>query len=132
MAKKEKKSGGGAIGAGVIVLALLAILGGGIGIGFGGSGNGDGEGDDNVNDHIEDNLDDNENISDNTTKVYITVSGSDYYYENEKILYNELINVLMEYEEDILVEIKDEDATYNAYSKLTDKLDELYIDYQER
>ena len=133
MSKKGKAAGGA--GVGVIVLVLLALLGGGFGFGFGTGGNGSGDGDN--SDVIEENQDKQnsekeDDEKENTTVLKVTVSGSDYYYDNEKISFDNLIKEIESEEGDIIVEITDEDAGRNAYQKLIDKLDDLYIDYRER
>ena len=133
MSKKGKAAGGA--GVGVIVLVLLALLGGGFGFGFGTGGNGSGDGDN--SDVIEENqdkqnLEKEDDEKENTTVLKVTVSGSDYYYDNEKISFDNLIKEIESEEGDIIVEITDEDAGRNAYQKLIDKLDDLYIDYRER
>ena len=135
--KKEKKSSSG-IGGGLIALLLLALLGG-VGFGIGKDGFGENNGDNTNNSQTEDTKDtedkkdtEEKDDSENMTTVYVTVSGSDYYYQNEKIELEDLILELEKIEGDIVVELKDEDAAYNTYSQLKDKLEELSIAYQEK
>ena len=131
MSKKGKAAGGA--GVGVIVLVLLALLGGGIGFGTGGSGSGEGDTTDVIEENQDKQNEDKEEGSEkDTTVLKVTVSGSDYYYDNEKISFDDLIKEIESEEDDIVVEITDEDAGRNAYQKLIDKLDELHIGYRER
>lgn len=130
MSKKGKAAGGAGIG--VIVLVLLALLGGDFGFGIGGNGSGDGGNSDVIEDNQDSQNADKEDEEENTTVLKVTVSGSDYYYDNEKISFDNLVSEIESKDGTIIVEITDEDAGRNAYQKLIDKLDELYIDYRER
>lgn len=131
MSKKGKAAGGA--GVGVIVLVLLALLGGGIGFCTGGNGSGDGDNSDVIEENQDkQNSEKEDDKKENATVLKVTVSGSDYYYDNEKISFDDLIKEIESEEGDIIVEITDEDAGRNAYQKLIDKLDDLYIDYRER
>ena len=130
MSKKGKAAGGAGIG--VILLVLLALLGGGFGLGIGGNGSGDGDNSDVIEDNQDNQNTDKEDEEENTTVLKVTVSGSDYYYDNEKISFDNLISEIESEDGTIIVEITDEDAGRNAYQKLIDKLDDLYIDYRER
>ena len=131
MSKKGKAAGGA--GVGVIVLVLLALLGGGIGFGIGGNGSGEGDNSDVIEENQDKQNSEKEgDEKENATVLKVTVSGSDYYYDNEKISFDDLIKEIESEEGDIIVEITDEDAGRNAYQKLIDKLDDLYIGYRER
>ena len=131
MSKKGKAAGGA--GVGVIVLVLLALLGGGIGFGTGGNGSGEGDNSDVIEENQDkQNSEKEDDEKENATVLKVTVSGSDYYYDNEKISFDDLIKEIESEEGDIIVEITDEDAGRNAYQKLIDKLDDLYIGYRER
>ncbi len=131
MKNKEKKSTGGKSVIAAGLLAVLALLGGGIGFG---AGNGTGFGNSDEGSRIEENQDDynEDNGFSEEIILAVTVSGNDYFYENEKILLEDLLEKVKEIESEVLVEVKDEDASFNAYQNLLDKLDELNVNYREK
>ena len=61
----------------------------------------------------------------------MTVHEKEYIYENTTMSLDDLINKLMNIEGDIIVEIKDENATLKAYNKLIDALEDKKIEYKE-
>lgn len=65
----------------------------------------------------------NENIK----VVSILVSGDEFLYENEPIQLDEILEKVKAIENDFYVEIKDNNATHNAYSKLVETLEALEI-----
>lgn len=65
----------------------------------------------------------NENIK----VVSILVSGDEFLYENEPIQLDEILEKVKAIENDFYVEIKDNNATHNAYSKLVEALEALEI-----
>lgn len=131
MKNKEKKSTGGKSVIAAGLLAVLALLGGGIGFG---AGNGARVGNSDEGSRIEENQDDynEDNGFSEEIILAVTVSGNDYFYENEKILLEDLLEKVKDIESEVLVEVKDEDASFNAYQNLLDKLDELNVNYREK
>ena len=152
--KKRKSSGtkrtvvvtGGAI-------ALIAALFQGIGFGFG-NGAGFGTGDKNSTTVMnQDNVEVDESETDTEkeevqteqtenakeqkkdeverTIVAITVVENDYFYDNKRIALEDFIAVLQGMEENIVVEIKDDNASLRAYQALLDRLEEMELDYIE-
>lgn len=122
----------------ILVIAIIVLkLFSGLGFGFG-NGFGFGEGDSGIetkanNSIIKENIDSEEEKSDidisEIRYVQISVVEQDYYYENERISLDELINKIMNLEGKIIVEIKDDKASLNAYNSLIEKLDNEKISY---
>ncbi len=63
--------------------------------------------------------------------VSVTVSGSDYLYENKSISLDDLLTSLKSLEAGTVVRITDDNASLNAYNALTDALGEANISYTE-
>ena len=57
----------------------------------------------------------------------ITVSDNDYFYENERISLNDFIDMIVQADDEMIVEIKDDHASKRAYDELLDKLTEKKI-----
>ena len=154
--KKRKSSGtkrtvvvtGGAI-------ALIAALFQGIGFGFG-NGAGFGTGDKNSTavmnqDNVEVDesetdtekeeiqTEQNENLGEEQnqdeveqkTILAITVVENEYFYNNERIALEDFIAVVQEMEGNVVVEIKDDNASLRAYQTLLDRLEEMELGYIE-
>lgn len=66
------------------------------------------------------------------TTIQILVNKDEYFYENTPIELTEFISMIETIEGEIIVEITDNNATYKAYSKLTDELQEREIVYTEQ
>ncbi len=62
--------------------------------------------------------------------IEVTVSEDKYFYENHEILYDDLIKVFKELDENTAVMISDENATLKAYKRLTKALEECGILYE--
>jgi len=61
----------------------------------------------------------------------ITVMENEYFYENERITVDEFGDIIKDIDGELIVHIKDDNASKNAYDKLLDKLDSMYVDYVE-
>ena len=133
--EKEKGKKKLPVGAGIVIIVLIFLMFMGLGFGAGtGIGDGDGEGDTKEIKTaeaavIENSVDAEEKIE-NYLKV--TVSESDYFFDNEKLQLDELIGKLAENEEAAVVEITDDHATKNAYDDLLDELKKNNIEYVEK
>ena len=151
--KKKGKTGAkvaGGIGAvGVIGACAYLLTHCGAGFGFGGGGNGDGSsqgsgaGDTTTSVSAEATTG-AETTADTTAEtvltaettaavetVSVTVSGSDYLYENKSISLDDLLASLKSLEAGTIVTITDDNASLNAYNALTDALKEANISYTE-
>ena len=151
--KKKGKTGAkvaGGIGAvGVIGACAYLLTHCGAGFGFGGGGNGDGSsqgsgaGDTTTSVSAEATTG-AETTADTTSEtvltaettaavetVSVTVSGSDYLYENKSISLDDLLASLKSLEAGTIVTITDDNASLNAYNALTDALKEANISYTE-
>jgi len=74
----------------------------------------------------------NKNNNEATTPTYeflITISEDVYYYNNEPISLDDLIDEIETVDGEVIVTITDNEATENACTMLTTKLDELEIEY---
>lgn len=139
----------------LLVVTVIALIFFGIGGGFGG-GAGSGEGDGNSK------VEANENNSSVTKAIEedvipttepteepseeqkdgaeifegavlaINVVGNDYFYNNERITLGEFLVIAKEIEGELVVEVKDDNASLNAYNNLLDELDAVNIDYVEK
>lgn len=132
----------------VLIIGIAAVVltrcGGGFGLGLGfGTGKGDGDGNMAVNvsdEKVEDseapeadNSDESTDESKNEeTILKVTVVENDYFYENEKTRLNTLMDRIKETDGDYVVEIKDEQASKNAYEALIEELKEDGIEYTEK
>lgn len=151
--KKKGKTGAkvaGGIGAvGVLGACAYLLTHCGAGFGFGGGGNGDGSsqgsgaGDTTTSVSAEATTG-AETTADTTAEtvltaettaavetVSVTVSGSDYLYENKSISLDDLLTSLKSLEAGTIVTITDDNASLNAYNALTDALKEANISYTE-
>ncbi len=59
--------------------------------------------------------------------IEVTVSEDKYFYENHEILFDDLIKVFDELDDNTAVKISDENATLKAYESLTKALEERGI-----
>lgn len=131
----------------VAVFIVAFMLGYGIGLGVG-NGMGDGTGDGNTavessaevaeeqeEDEVEaENEEKTTEVGAETTRIIeVTIVGSDYFYENERIIFDDLIVVIAEAEAEgeLVVKIVDDNASLNAYDALINKLEDMYVDYTE-
>ena len=131
----------------VAVFIVAFMLGYGIGLGVG-NGMGDDTGDGNtavessaevVEEQEEEEVEaENEEktteVGAETTRIIeVTIVGSDYFYENERIIFDDLIAVIAEAEAEgeLVVKIVDDNASLNAYDALINKLEDMYVDYTE-
>ena len=120
-----------------IIAAILFIFGGKFGFGLG-NRNGNGavesvEQDNNIDSEqagVTESADSKEDNIDNTVKV--SVAGNDYFYDNEKIELDTLIQKISEIEGHYVVEVKDEQASKNAYEALINALEDNGIAYTEK
>lgn len=132
----------------VLIIGIAAVVltrcGGGLGLGLGfGTGKGDGDGNKAINvsdEKVEDSEAPEADNSDESTDesesektiLKVTVVENDYFYENEKIRLNTLMDRIKETDGDYVVEIKDEQASKNAYEALIEELKEDGIAYTEK
>lgn len=131
----------------VAVFIVAFMLGYGIGLGVG-NGMGDDTGDGNtavessaevVEEQEEEEVEaENEEktteVDAETTRIIeVTIVGSDYFYENERIIFDDLIAVIAEAEAEgeLVVKIVDDNASLNAYDALINELEDMYVDYTE-
>ena len=63
--------------------------------------------------------------------VEVAVVEKEYFYNNQRMELEELVKILQGMEGEFVVAITDDNATLNAYEKLTDRLTELSIPYSE-
>lgn len=151
--KKKGKTGAkvaGGIGAvGVLGACAYLLTHCGAGFGFGGGGNGDGSsqgsGAGDTTTSVSAEATAGAEITADTTAetvltvettaaveiVSVTVSGSDYLYENKSISLDDLLTSLKSLEAGTVVRITDDNASLNAYNALTDALGEANISYTE-
>jgi len=139
----------------IVVVAIIAVVVYAIwhGIGAGkGNGAGDGEGDGNTkivtnqesaadeeNDTIIEEEDvetqeENENANDTLegAVVKISVFGNEYLHESERITLDDFIIMIKSIDGDVVVQIKDDNASLKAYNALIDRLEEENISYVEK
>ena len=131
----------------VAVFIVAFMLGYGIGLGVG-NGMGDGTGDGNTavessaevaeeqeeEDVEAENAEKTTEVDAETMRIIeVTIVGSDYFYENERIIFDDLIVVIAEAEAEgeLVVKIVDDNASLNAYDALINKLEDMYVDYTE-
>lgn len=133
----------------VAVFIVAFMLGYGIGLGVG-NGMGDGTGDGNTAvessaEVVEEQEEEEEEVeaeneekttevgAETTRIIEVTIVGSDYFYENERIIFDDLIAVIAEAEAEgeLVVKIVDDNASLNAYDALINKLEDMYVDYTE-
>lgn len=127
----------------VVVIAVLVLLG--IGFGFGkGSGNGDGDGNTKFsqeesstaeNDITEEQTTEHNDGATNADKesvIKVSVIGNAYFYENERISLDDFIAKVENANGDIVVEVKDDNASLKAYSSLIERLEKLKVPFTEK
>ncbi len=117
----------------IAVVAVIGLIIYGIGFGFGsGNGRGDGEGDGTTK--VESNVENNDpEVDYYEGAVYpITVNESDYFYNNERVTLEEFLTILTKTGDKVVVEIKDDNASLNAYEALVDALKKEHISYVEK
>lgn len=64
--------------------------------------------------------------------ISILVSENEYFCENAPIEFEEILILLEQMDEEVVVEVTDNKATYKAYDKLLDKLEELEVSVVEK
>ena len=126
----------------IIIIVVLLFFRGGFGFG---TGNGKRNGDRNTSAYEEqtdasineseekeavDSGNDNNEAKEKTIKI--SVAGNDYFYENEKIELDSLLQKISEFDGNYVVEVKDEQASKNAYEALIKALEEKGIAYIEK
>ena len=138
----------------LLFIVIVAVVAGFIyfimhGLGKGiGNGAGDNEGDGNTtisttqesaayeeNDKIiEKDLEGEENSLDNFegAVIQINVVENEYFYENERITLDEFVNKTKQIDGDFVVEVKDDNASLNAYNDLIDRLEKEAVRYVEK
>ena len=144
----------------IIIIAIIAAVGigvvlwFGIGGGFGG-GAGDGEGDGNTkiitntesssdveNDTVvieekEEEKEETEGQNNGATDTFegaivnVSVVNNDYFYDNERISLDDFLIILHGIESDLVVQVRDDNASLRAYDELINKLQEEKIRYVE-
>lgn len=130
----------------IIVVAVLLLLGAGLGFGKG-NGKGDGKGDgsakvensQNIADNEENKTIDVDDVSDkasegkeNSIAVKVSIVGNEYFYDNERLSLDELVAEIKKIDDNIVVEIKDDNASLKAYNAMIDALEENSINYIEK
>jgi hypothetical protein len=67
-----------------------------------------------------------------TVIIAVLVNENKYFYNNAPIEFDEMISMVQNTEGNVVVSISDNNAALNAYNKLTNKLTELGIAYEEK
>lgn len=132
----------------VIIVILMFLLGSGLGFGPGGEGSdGDGSGvsktsmivDAEEKESSEETLETNTaeietpvDKGDKALTIAVSVVESSYFYQNKKITLDDFLAEMKEFDEDVIVEITDDNASLKAYNKLIDALEEIAITYTEK
>jgi hypothetical protein len=80
---------------------------------------------------IEDTVKEDEKGKDEITEIKVTVVENEYFYENERVDLDDLMDRIDAFEEKPEVRIKDDNASRKAYDKLIDRLKEKSIQYTE-
>lgn len=112
----------------VVIIGVLIYAFGGKGIG---GGKGDGEGSESVS--AESSIsEDLQPETESVNYINVTVSGSDYLYDNQKMTVDELISELNSIGEKFPVKITDDGASLKAYDNLVSALKENDIRYIEQ
>ena len=130
-----------------VIAGVFYLIMHGLGKGIG-NGAGDNEGDGNTtisttqesaafeeNDKIiEKDLEGEENSLDNFegAVIQINVVENEYFYENERITLNDFVNKTKQIDGDFVVEVKDDNASLNAYNDLIDRLEKEAVRYVEK
>ncbi|AVM69514.1 hypothetical protein C3V36_09830 [Lachnospiraceae bacterium oral taxon 500] len=132
----------------IAVIAAVIILfkfGNGFGIGFGiGQGKGDGNAkesaaqkeaskieDDRAKEEVKKEQGSSEDVNKDAT-LKVSVVGNEYFYDNDRISLDDLIKKIKEVEGDMMIEVKDDNASLKAYNALLDKLTELQIPFTKQ
>ena len=131
----------------VIIVILMFLLGSGLGFGPGGEGSdGDGSGvsktsmivDAEEKESLEETLETNTaeietpvDKGDKALTIAVSVVESSYFYQNKKTL-DDFLAEMKEFDEDVIVEITDDNASLKAYNKLINALEEIAITYTEK
>ena len=63
--------------------------------------------------------------------IKISVVESEYFYDNERITLDDFMIILHGIESDLVVEVKDDNASLRAYNELIERLEEEKIRYVE-
>ena len=127
----------------IVVIAVVAMLG--IGLGFGkGSGDGSGDGKTNtsqeainteehnmVEEQTEGEQDEAGNDSEGTI-IKVSVVGNEYFYENERVSLDDFISKFEKLEGEVVVEVKDDNASLRAYNNIIESLEELKVSITEK
>ena len=130
-----------------VIAGVFYLIMHGLGKGIG-NGAGDNEGDGNTtisttqesaafeeNDKIiEKDLEGEENSLDNFegAVIQINVVENEYFYENERITLDDFVNKTKQIDGDFVVEVKDDNASLNAYNDLIDRLEKEAVRYVEK
>lgn len=119
--------------AAIIGIALLIYYGFGGGIG-GGKGEGEGNGNTvNSETQEDENTEKDGNEDDYEGAIFsVTVAGNDYFFNNERIKLEDLMEKLETVEGAFVVEIKDDNASLKAYNNLIDRLDNANMRFIEK
>lgn len=141
----------------VAIVALVLCLGFGLGLG-GGIGDGEGDGNSKVeitqdetpkseNDVVQtetNEIENSENVETSETEseedvdtykeeiLRVNVVENDYFYENERISIEDFSLKVEAIDSIVTVEVKDDNASLNAYNTLIDLLEEENISYVEK
>ncbi len=114
----------------VVVIGVILYAFGGKGFG-GGKGDGDGERSNSLSE-ISSISESSQPETEGIEYINITVSGSDYLFQNQKMTANELISELNNSDEKFSVKITDDDASIKAYDALVKVLKDNNIRYIEQ
>lgn len=66
------------------------------------------------------------------TVLKVSIVGNEYFYENERISFDDFISKVKEIEGDLVVEVKDAKASLKAYNNLIDRLEDLKVSITEK
>lgn len=112
----------------LIIAAVIALLVLGEGLGFGkGSGKSDSE--TSSSDTVEKNVTEEAETAPAVLNAEIKVSGSTIIYDGKEVTADEAAEAIKTIEGDVVVVVKDDNATQNAMSSLLDALDRAEITY---
>ena len=127
----------------VLIVGVVVLIIMGKGIGF---GKGEGDGNTKVKTTHEENATiENDTIDEEITAqndnaidanmgavIKVSVVGNEYFYENERISLEEFINKVGEIDGDVVVEVKDDNASLKAYNSIINELKGKNINYVEK
>lgn len=111
----------------VVIVAVIIFACGGLGFG-GGKGDGIGEGSVSAIEVFEEQT---EITTEEIQYINITISGSDYIYQNQNLSLDEIINNILA-DKEIPVKITDDNASLRAYDSLVKSLKDNNIKYIEQ